>query len=243
MPNSSLRPKQGKQLNMGATAKNLVFDWNCTLLDDIGALHQCTNQLLEGVSHPPVSLEFFQNHYDIPFRRLYNNLGLTDDQTRQLIEANNTQFHDLYESLARQTELRDGAVWVLQQAKAHNVATYILSNHLVDPIRMQLKRLGIENFFEEVLAYGDRAAQQARHMTKGEQLRQFMEGQDINGGNTIIIGDSVEEIEIAEEQGLISVAITGGCVSEERLREANPDYVIHSLHELKPIMQERGFIQ
>ena len=57
----------------------------------------------------------------------------------------------------------------------------------------------------------------------------------------MIIGDSVEEIHIAREQGLISVAITGGCVSEKRLRAEKPDYVIHALTELKPIMQERGF--
>ena len=57
----------------------------------------------------------------------------------------------------------------------------------------------------------------------------------------MIVGDSVEEIEIAREQGLISVAITGGCASEDRLRGEKPDYLIHSLHELKPILQERGF--
>ena len=58
----------------------------------------------------------------------------------------------------------------------------------------------------------------------------------------MIVGDSIEEIHIAHEQDLISVAITGGCVSEERLRAGNPDYLIHSLHELKPILQERGFV-
>jgi len=223
-------------------AKHLVFDWNCTLLDDIGALHECTNRLLEGVDHPPVSLEFFRSHYDIPFRQLYNNLGLAPEQVQKLIHANNTQFHDLYESLARQTALRDGAVWVLQQAKAHNIAAYILSNHLVDPIREQLQRLGIEAFFTEILAYADRAAQQQRSLTKGEQLQQFMRDKEIRDFDAIIVGDSVEEIEIAREQGLISVAITGGCVSEERLIAAQPDYVIHSLHELKPIMHARGFI-
>ena len=60
--------------------------------------------------------------------------------------------------------------------------------------------------------------------------------------DTMIVGDSVEEIHIARDQGLISVAITGGCVSERRLRAEDPDYVIHTLHELKPIMLERGFV-
>jgi phosphoglycolate phosphatase len=102
--------------------------------------------------------------------------------------------------------------------------------------------LGIEHFFEDVLAYADREDQQTRSMSKGDKLRHFMQQEDIYGHPTIIVGDSVEEIEIAQEQGLISVAITGGCVSEERLRAAHPDYVIHSLHDLKPVLAERGFV-
>jgi phosphoglycolate phosphatase len=39
---------------------------------------------------------------------------------------------------------------------------------------------------------------------------------------------------------LISVAITGGIVAEQRLRDAKPDHLIHHLRELKPILQERG---
>ncbi len=120
--------------------------------------------------------------------------------------------------------------------------SYILSNHIVDPIRTQLRRLEIEHFFAEVLAYADRATQ-FKDMTKGERLRRYRVAQRHRGPqDTMIVGDTVEEIQIAREQGLISVAITGGCASEERLRAENPDYLIHSLHGLKPILQERGFV-
>lgn len=227
---------------MQAGTKNIVFDWNCTLLNDIEALHDSTNQLLAMVDCKPVSLEFFQEHYNIPFRQLYDNLGLAPEKIETLLTANNTRFHDVYESLALQTDLRDGAVWALQYAKAHKVDSYILSNHLLEPIRMQLRRLGIEEFFSDVLAYADREDQQTRSMSKGEKLLHFMHHEEIHGHPTMIIGDSVEEIEIAREQGFISVAITGGCVSEARLRAENPDYIIHSLHDLKPIMTERGFV-
>jgi len=41
--------------------------------------------------------------------------------------------------------------------------------------------------------------------------------------------------------GMVSIALTGGVITEQRLRAAKPDHLIHSLHELKPILQERGF--
>jgi phosphoglycolate phosphatase len=223
-------------------AKHIIFDWNSTLLDDIGALHGCTNRLLESEGHPPVTLEFFQAHYDIPFQRLYQNLGLSEAQIKRLIDANNSAFHEHYEPMAHAAPLRDGAMDILNHAKQGGIESYILSNHVIDPIRTQLRRLKIEHFFTDVLAYADRAAQRHRHMSKGDKLKHMRVAEGLEPDPMIVVGDSVEEIEIAREQNLISVAITGGCVSEERLRATKPDYIIHSLHELKPIMQERGFV-
>ena len=40
--------------------KHIVFDWNGTLLDDIQALHECTNKLLESEGHAPMDIEYFR---------------------------------------------------------------------------------------------------------------------------------------------------------------------------------------
>jgi phosphoglycolate phosphatase len=79
-------------------------------------------------------------------------------------------------------------------------------------------------------------------MTKGERLRRYIEAKNLDASNALIIGDTVEEIEIARELGMGCIAITGGVNSESRLREKSPDHIIHSLQELKPILQERGFM-
>jgi phosphoglycolate phosphatase len=226
---------------MTSAQKHIVFDWNSTLLDDVHALHIATNRLLESEGVKPVTMEFFQDHYDIPFRRLYHNLGLGDDGVRRLIDRQNLDFHDHYETLAATTSLRQGANEILNHATQQGVKSYILSNHLVEPIRTQLRRLQVDHHFSEVLAYENRG-KQFRDMTKGEKLRQYRAAEGWPDHQAIIIGDSVEEIEIAREQNMKSVAITGGCVSEQRLRAANPDYVVHDLHQLMPILQQEGFV-
>ncbi len=226
---------------MTEPARHIIFDWNSTLLDDIHALHGCTNLLLEGEGHPPVSLDFFQSHYDVPFRQLYNNLGLTPDKVQRLIELENSAFHLHYEPMAAKAALRDGAQDILQNAQTHGLQTYILSNHIVEPIREQLRRLQIEHFFAEVLAYANRQVQ-FKDMTKGERLRRYRAEHGWHDHDAIIVGDSVEEIEIAHEQGMISVAITGGCVSEQRLAAGKPDYLIHSLRDLNTILRQEGFV-
>ena len=91
------------------------------------------------------------------------------------------------------------------------------------------------------LAYADRATATKAYWHQGRASSPvYAEERGARPQDTIIIGNTVEEIEIARSQGLISIAITGGCVSEKRLRaRTGPHHIIHSLHELKPILEER----
>lgn len=221
--------------------KHIIFDWNSTLLDDFHIIHECMNMIMEKVGRPTVSLDHFRACYDVPFERLYGNLGFVNGEVEKMMTLDRHVFHNFYEPRAENAGLREGATEILQHAKDGGVHSYILSNHIVEPIRTQLRRLSIEHFFTEVLAYATHATQFV-DMTKGERLRRYMADRKIAGQQALIVGDSVEEIEIARTEGLISVAITGGGATEERLRAERPDHVIHSLHELKPILRQRGFI-
>lgn len=226
--------------HMKTPVQNIVFDWNCTLLDDFDAMHECNNLIMQRIGRAPVTQERFREHYDVPLDRFYRGLGFGEDEIAELLVLDKDVFHHQYESRADMAKLRDGAAAILGHTQAEGLRHYILSNHILDPIRRQLTRLGIDHFFAAVLAYAHRGAQ-FRDMTKGEKLRRFMEEKRLDPQATMIVGDSVEEIHIAREQGLVSVAITGGCASERRLRAEKPDHVIHSLHELKPILEQRGF--
>src|SRR5882672_11459685 len=119
-----------------SAAKHIVFDWNCTLFDDIHALHESTNQLLGMEGHPPVTIDDFRTCYHIPFDKFYRNLGLNEEQIRRLMELENGTFHDHYEPLAANAALREGAAEILNHAHTSGLRTYILSNHIVEPIRV-----------------------------------------------------------------------------------------------------------
>ncbi|WP_409190475.1 HAD family hydrolase [Bradyrhizobium sp. RDM4] len=70
-----------------------------------------------------------------------------------------------------------------------------------------------------------------------------MQKNNLKAASTFIIGDMAVETEIARNLGLISISITGGFVSELRLRAAHPDYTINNHHELLPILQDHGFFR
>ena len=117
-----------------------------------------------------------------------------------------------------------------------------VSNHITDKITHLLHKHAIHSYFDTVIAYACHTTQ-FKDMTKGEKLHQHIKTSGLTPSNAISIGDTVEEIEIARTLGMTSVAITGGDYAEDRLRAMKPDHVIHSLHDLNPILQERGFIK
>ena len=65
-------------------------------------------------------------------------------------------FHDTYEPLADKTPLRQGAQDLLAHCHAAGIAQQILSNHLVEEIKKQLRRLNIAPFISDVMAIADR---------------------------------------------------------------------------------------
>ncbi|MFK4719458.1 HAD family hydrolase [Bradyrhizobium niftali] len=218
----------------------LVFDWNGTLLDDTYALLETTNVILDRFGRPSIDIKTFRNRSDVPLSRLYLNLGMSREEIEAVERDDGALFHDLYEPLADKADLREGARRVLEMARRQSALLIILSNHIVAPLQSQLRRLGVDHYITDVLAFESRATQY-KSMSKGERLRLYMQRYNLKPASTFIIGDMPVETDIARNLGLTSISITGGFVSTSRLQAARPDYTINNHHELLPILQSRGY--
>jgi phosphoglycolate phosphatase len=51
-----------------------------------------------------------------------------------------------------------------------------------------------------------------------------------------LVGDAVSDVRVAHESAVTSIAVTWGHQSETKLRGANPDYIVHTPHELLCIL-------
>jgi len=227
---------------LGSRMKSaIVFDWNGTLLDDANAVLQTVNAILSRFSRATVDMQRFREEFELPLSVLYRNLDMSEDEVEVVHSNDSAIFHDTYESLASKALLRKGARNILLAAHRQAVQTVILSNHIVEPIRVQVRRLGIKSCVTEILAFESRATQ-FRSMSKEDRLRLYMQANDLSAERTVVVGDMPIETEIARNLGLISVSITGGFVSETRLRAARPDYMIHDHHDLVPILQKHRIL-
>ena len=54
--------------------RNVVWDWNGTLLDDVEASLVSVNDMLDSFSIPPITLETYYTYVDTPISRFYEHL-------------------------------------------------------------------------------------------------------------------------------------------------------------------------
>lgn len=219
----------------------IVFDWNCTLLDDMALVLDATNALLTARAKPPIDLPTYQARITLPLHHFYQSVGFTAEELAAHFPVIQDIFHDAYEARVDTQTLRHGAEALLTAATAHNVNSIILSNHLENPIRRQLDRLGIAPHFPHVLAYADRATQ-FKHESKGQRLARFMVEHALQPEQMVIIGDTAEEIHIARELKLTGIALSGGFYSVERLAATTPDHLVHGLDEFHAVLRQRGWL-
>ena len=124
---------------------------------------------------------------------------------------------------------------MLKHIKRNGSACIILSNYITEKIDTHLKRLKIDHYFDHISAHDCDGTTILQSTTKVLRLREFMRDQGYNANDTVIIGDTMEEPEIARELGITSIGITDGYISRPRLKQAAPDHIVHRLDTIKTL--------
>lgn len=217
--------------------KNLIiWDWNGTLLDDTALCVRAINAVLQRFDKPQVSIAQFQEHYTIPMIATYEALGFTLDEIMTSRLEIWQLWRSVYDAASTEIPLRSGAQEALTALRRHGVRNVVLSNHLLEDINAHAARLGINEHFSAVLANTDLEATTMNRRAKSDRLREYMERERSSGA--VVVGDTVEEIEIGRALGQTTIALTGGTCSQNRLESAKPDFLIHDLGEMPAIVDK-----
>lgn len=215
--------------------KLVVFDWNGTLIADVQAMVDGVNAGFKALGYASISKKKYKEAFRMPIKESYISMGISrkDIETRHEEVAN--AFHDYYEERALKIRTRRGARQVLEYLKERKIKAAILSNHTKSGIASQLVRLKISKYFDAVLANDNRYAS----TFEGKQLRllKYLSEGHYKPSECVIVGDTVEEIEIGKDLAITTVAITGG-ITLSRLRLSEPDHIIHNLRQLFDILKK-----
>lgn len=211
--------------------KLAVFDWNGTLIADTKPAWVASNACLAFYDKAPITLKTQRETFDFPVIHYFKRNGCDIDHVLATKEQSNAIFQTEYDRLAANARSRKGAHELLSWLNSNGFDCIILSNYLIPKIEHHLARLKMREYFSHISANTCDGTSILSGTNKLERLSDFMIKRGYKPANAFIIGDSREEPEIGRHLGITSIGITGGCITEKRLREAKPDYVIKNLNE------------
>lgn len=214
----------------------MAFDWNGTIVADTEVTLRANNEVLKHFGFKPISLGQYRKHYDVPIRKYWISLGLDPNFFDQHAKEQERIFLSKFEPEEKRVRTRTGAKQILEYLKRQQIECLIFSNHIIPHIEARLEGLGIKKYFSKVLARPQHNRDHQHKKFKDQFLRDYIKAKKLTMKEIVIVGDTVEEIEIAKNFGCHSVAITGGHNSTLRLKAMRPDFLIHNLTELKRII-------
>lgn len=195
--------------------KNIVWDWNGTLLDDVRIGHGALKQMLEKRGLGTITLQEYKDLFGFPVKEFYEGLGF--DFSRDNWPDVSQDFVDTYDLLAGGMALNEGVAEVLANLRERGVRQYILSALKEDTLRKMVADFAIDHCFEQVYGACDIYAG-----SKVERGRRMLADCGIVPGETLMIGDTLHDAEVAGALGFDCMLYAGGHNSEWRLQGTAP---------------------
>ncbi len=206
---------------------HIIWDWNGTLLNDIGASLASVNDMLELRGKPPIDTAFYKECICTPIKGFYEKTFDMENEDYSVIikQYNNGYLHHL-----KDCGLTSGALEALAYFKEQGAKQIIVSSSNNDQLLCNAEKYGVNGFFDAILGAGDYFAG-----SKIERARNYLEENRVQKGKVLVIGDLIHDAELAAELSADCFLLTSGHEHPSRLEKANVP-LIDDLFELIAIL-------
>lgn len=203
--------------------KNVVWDWNGTLLDDVQVGVDTLNAMLEKRGLTPLSLDEYKEVFGFPVIDFYRKVGF--DMEKESLHEISVDFVETYDRFAGGMALNEAVPEVLRQIRQSGRKQYILSALKENLLKQMVADFRIGDCFEQVCGSDNIYA-----AGKIERGKKMVEAYGLRPEETLMVGDTLHDAEVAYALGFGCVLYAGGHNSVRRLREKAP--VIAKMEEL-----------
>ena len=90
----------------------VAFDWNGTLFADTHAIYESNSESFELLNIKPISFKIFQKYYDVPIKKFFLALGVSEEDFDRKVSQIAHAFHSHYEPRATKVRGRAHAKWL-----------------------------------------------------------------------------------------------------------------------------------
>ncbi len=204
--------------------KHIIWDWNGTIFNDVKLGVDIINKLLRERGLQTLSVESYKNIFTIPVKDYYANLGF--DFSIEPFEVVGKYWMDEYENRKFECTLYDDAVKLMKKIYENGIGQSILSAYSQHTLEEMVDHYGLRKYFTHIAGLDNIYAASKLHIGK-DLMKRLGNGK----GETLVIGDTIHDYEVAVEIGADCVLISCGHQSKEKLLSVTQN-VFDSLKEL-----------
>lgn len=191
--------------------KNIIWDWNGTILNDAPVAFEATNILLERYGYPTITLEYYRDNVDTPIVNFYSKIF---DFNRHNMEMLDDEWGVLYNKLSEKIDLHTGVEEILRLFADKNLNQIILSAFKTNEITKYARKFSIEHYFDDILG-----TQNIVMESKTVRGRRYMQEHGFAPKQTLYIGDTVHDYNTARDLGVDCILFSGGQQSPKLLKQ------------------------
>jgi phosphoglycolate phosphatase len=209
---------------------HILWDWNGTLLDDVGLCVDIINAMLARRGRPGIVPRRYKSIFDFPVRGYYERAGF--DFSKETFESACTEFCKEYAARVGECSLHDNAQSVLEACAADGFHQIVLSTMEQSTLEAMVARFGITRLFASVVGQADHYA-----VGKAARAQELLASLGICADRALLIGDTTHDAEVAREIGVDCVLVAAGHHSHEKLLQTHAR-VVEQLASIMPILAE-----
>ncbi|MCG9730713.1 HAD-IA family hydrolase [Shewanella sp. Isolate13] len=208
----------------------VIFDWDGTLMDSISKIVTCMQQMAQSLSITAPSELAIRDVIGLSMeealKTLYPTLPSVD------FEPMINSYKDHYLTLnTTPSPLFDGSEELLSQLSASHYRLAVATGKGRNGLNRVLAETGLGHHFES-----SRCADESKSKPNPDMIHELLDELKVNPNRALMVGDSLHDLNMANNAGIDAVGVSYGAHSESKLLLAKPKAIIHRPIELLNIL-------
>ncbi len=194
----------------------LVFDWDGTLIDSIGAIVACTQATLARLGLPPAADGSIQAAIGLGIRETVESFcpGCDEERFASIVEV----YRDLwFGHFSATSVLFEGVTRLLEELKEEGRLLAVATAKSRRGLAADFERTGLGGFF-----YASRTVDEAPSKPNPEMLLGILDELGVGRDRALMIGDSVHDLQMARNACVDGLGVTSGTTAREVLMANGP---------------------
>lgn len=211
--------------------KLIIWDWNGTLINDSNLSVKSMNSLLVRYNLPQINEDYYKEIFSIPIRPYYEMLGF--DFSKHPFEVVGSEYIDIYDKDFPNCKLQKYAMEALAHFRDDGKEQIILSARKQDALKDDISNFSIVDYIKESIGVNNSLG-----LGKAELAKEFMKRSGFEPAESLLIGDTIHDFEVAQSIGVNCILVSNGHQSAKRLQTTGTivvDNINEILNRLYPV--------